>query len=181
MAFYQGELDGLCGMYAIVNAIQLCDSAIDTDEVFQLACTGIAQSAWPAVLWEGTSRGQLQKMIKNITQKHPKITAKYPFSKNAPVSPAAFWTEFNRVFEEEAAVCAIVRIAEKISADMHHWTVIEPVGEKIKNTDSTANAQFATKYRKSLHPGERRKNTRQTLIIKEDLIVFYVNRASTGL
>jgi hypothetical protein len=176
MAFYQGELDGLCGMYAIVNAIQLCDSTVDVNEIFQLTCQGLAQSRWPAVLWEGTSLPQLQRMAKNVTRQYPQFTVKYPFSKKAPSNPQAFWDEFDRIFENETAKCAIVRVAETLGAPMHHWTVIHPNGQKIQNTDSTANAQHASKLRKSFHPGERRKSTRQTLVIKEDLMVFYAVR-----
>ncbi len=177
MAFYQGQLDGLCGMYAIVNAVQICDDTVDANKVFQLACAGIAQSSWPSVLWEGTSIRQLQKMAKKITVEYPRITVKYPFSKNSPANPTAFWDEFDRIFENKTAVCAIVRTAETRDAFMYHWTVIFPNGKKIENTDSTANEQHATKYRKSFHPGERRKSTRQTLVIKEDLMVFYAGQA----
>jgi hypothetical protein len=171
MAFYQGELDGLCGMYAIVNAVELCDESIDSEEVFKLACLGLAHSKWPAVLWEGTSLRQLQFMLKNITERYPTINVKYPFLVTQPSSNELFWNAFDEIFDAPAstAVCAIVRIASE-----QHWTIISPEGRRLAMVDSTANEQHRTKNRKSLFAGKKRENNRQMLVVKEDVIVFYI-------
>lgn len=45
MVAYQGKFDGLCGMYAIVNAYEInayeiCDYGGICEELFQVACGG---------------------------------------------------------------------------------------------------------------------------------------------
>ena len=61
---YQGSLDGLCGPYAIVNAYHQCDIAEDWlgEDIFAIACMAI--KGWPQVLWDGSSIGQMIKMLK---------------------------------------------------------------------------------------------------------------------
>ena len=47
MPNYQGELDGLCGVYAIVNAYEICLSDLvnnpekKLDRIFRTACRGV--------------------------------------------------------------------------------------------------------------------------------------------
>ena len=48
MPFYQGEFDGLCGQYAIVNAFELC--GCDPSDLFEEACRGLAHRRWPRVV-----------------------------------------------------------------------------------------------------------------------------------
>lgn len=60
---YQGELDGLCGPYAIANAFKECGYP-QKKATFKLACEALSKQRWPKVLWEGTAFGDMQRMIK---------------------------------------------------------------------------------------------------------------------
>ncbi len=50
MPYYQGEFDGLCGMYAIANAYEICGYGDICAELFQAACDALAPRRWPSVL-----------------------------------------------------------------------------------------------------------------------------------
>lgn len=60
---YQGDLDGLCGPYAIVNAFNQCDLDEDWlgEDLFKTACSAIDD--WPDTLWDGTNFEQMMSMI----------------------------------------------------------------------------------------------------------------------
>lgn len=67
----QGDLDGLCGMYALVNGVHsLMQSPSDMrdgeDELFQVVAKALKPSDYPKVLWDGTNFGQLKKMSKSL-------------------------------------------------------------------------------------------------------------------
>ena len=99
MAFYQGSLDGLCGQYAIVNALEQC--GFTDEDYFQTACRGLARRRWPDVLWEGTTIGDLQKMIAHCQLVHDElqhVNIAYPFRKAAPKSNRSYWERFDGIF-----------------------------------------------------------------------------------
>ncbi len=100
MPVYQGELDGLCGPYAIANAFELCGES--PDQAFQMACSAIPRARWPDVLWEGTTFFDIRRMIKKCllaAQGTPnRITVQYPFLKNEPATNAKYWQGFDQIF-----------------------------------------------------------------------------------
>lgn len=59
----QGQLDGLCGPYAITNALAYLGHGGDRADVFQTACSAVSRNRWAILLWEGTTFGDLKKMI----------------------------------------------------------------------------------------------------------------------
>ena len=48
MPSFQGELDGLCGPYAIVNAFEECGLADDGEAIFKACCKALSAARWPA-------------------------------------------------------------------------------------------------------------------------------------
>ena len=85
MPMYQGELDGLCGMYAIVNALEECGETC-SEKIFESACSAIARNRWPSVLWKGTTFDDMQKMVKKCLPEGGQIKVSYPFRNNLPAS-----------------------------------------------------------------------------------------------
>ena len=83
MPAYQGEFDGLCGMYAIANAYELCGHGDHSDQLFRVACGAVAPTRWPKVLWDGTSFQDMVRMIKacqrDISQERlASVVVRYP-------------------------------------------------------------------------------------------------------
>jgi len=62
---YQGKLDGLCGMYALSNALEVC-GVEDYEKAWDVACEAIPSDRWPQVLWEGTTFDDLNVMIEQV-------------------------------------------------------------------------------------------------------------------
>ena len=64
--FKQGQLDGLCGVYAIVHVLNgllgpLFHRHNLPDDVFREACRALPRSRYPALLWDGTTPAELLK------------------------------------------------------------------------------------------------------------------------
>ena len=124
---WQGSLDGLCGPYAIINAYHQC--GIEEDwlgrDIFNIACSAI--DGWPGVLWDGTTFGQMRKMLKSC-QKALKeayreadcaypIKIEYPLCANPPKSGRKFRKRLHKMFSRDDVICGIVGM-ERPAA---HW------------------------------------------------------------
>lgn len=167
----QGELDGLCGPYAITNALMYLGHQGDRGEVFQTACSAISRSRWPALLWEGTTFGDLKKMIGAcLTGATVGIEVSYPYWLAAPSSNAAYWQDFDTIFngDDEDVVCGIVGITRPSD----HWLVIIRDGGRIVFLDSDAHWPSKRVNRTSLYAGERGPRSKKWIINRRELVVF---------
>ncbi len=166
----QGSLDGLCGIYAIYNAL-VVGCGWDGDEViFQTACTALGKQRWPEVLWKGTTFADMQKMIKACTSLNGfnQVKARYPFAKRVPKSNADYWERFDEEVAESA--CAIIGVTDPFA----HWIVTGWDGGHLQFLDSTAGGEFLRKQKSSLFAGERKRKPTQWLIDRRELIVLEV-------
>lgn len=59
----QGDLDGACGFYAIVNALRLLEPELDGEELFKFAIRGFLESGNPMAIVEGTRRGAIKNTL----------------------------------------------------------------------------------------------------------------------
>lgn len=169
MSFYQGYLDGLCGQYAITNAFMQC-GFVDED-YFQTACRAVAGRRWPEVLWEGTTFGDMTRMISRCLLVHNELGAvevSYPFWQAPPESNGAYWTRFDSFFEDSSVRTAVVGLVKPDP----HWIVVCRDGRRLLFVDSSPFRPMVRKNRGSLHAGERRKSQSQWLIDRRELIVF---------
>ncbi|CDZ72569.1 Hypothetical protein NGAL_HAMBI2610_41940 [Neorhizobium galegae bv. orientalis] len=176
MPKYQGELDGLCGVYAIINAYETCGLLDDGElheEMFKACCNGLKPAAWPEVLWSGTEYRDLQRMIKSCKKLVPstsEVKVSMPFQRQPPKSDKEYWTRFDEVLLEDdgETKCAIIGVTRP----SNHWIVAARDGNRIWFADSTANQTLMRKNRKSLFAGERNGNPNVWLIDRSELIVF---------
>ena len=132
MPSYQGELDGLCGVYAIVNAYEICLSDLvnnpekKLDRIFRTACRALERKAWPETLWQGTSFGEMRRMIskceKRMKYRSFVIAPKYPFLKKPPRNTKEYWKRFIKEFHKKGFCCAIIGVEDPAP----HWVVVEP-------------------------------------------------------
>jgi len=164
---YQGELDGLCGPYAIANALEECQYT-DKEAIFKLACEALSKRRWPAVLWCGTTFGDMQRMIRACLKNINHIQVRYPFMHSIPESNNTYWEKFDAIFNDRSAMCGIIGVTKP----SEHWIVVSRNGNRIDFTDSAAGQPYVRKNRSSLIAGLRRKKTSQWLINRKELIVF---------
>lgn len=63
----QGDLDGFCGLYSIINAITLlfpaAMSQAKRDQVFKVLAKAIAKHRWPSPIWDGTTETDVRAML----------------------------------------------------------------------------------------------------------------------
>jgi hypothetical protein len=171
MPSYQGSLDGLCGPYAVANALEQCGLADDHEALFRLACSAPALTRWPNVLWLGTSFADLQRMIKACLDSEANtvgLEARYPFWRDPPESNAAYWARFDSIFEDEKVVCGIIGITRP----MMHWIVVSRDGRRLLFTDCSPSQPYQRKNRSSLFAGQRARKPNQWLIDRRELVVF---------
>lgn len=64
----QGNLDGACGFYAIVNAIHLLEPELPQQELFNVAIGAFIQDGDPMAFVEGTSRGTIKNVLSRLIE-----------------------------------------------------------------------------------------------------------------
>lgn len=166
----QGQLDGLCGIYAIVNALAV-QGLPDAEPVFETCCSALAQSRWPATLWEGTTLRDLEVMVKACRDKFPMghITVSYPFRSVQPDSNADFWSTFDALFAEKpSSACAIIGLEEPSL----HWLVVKRKGKDLVFIDSDGLKPKRTVPRAEIYAGSRRTGGEIYRVNRKEVVVF---------
>ncbi len=125
---YQGEHDGLCGMYAVANAFKAC-SVEDEFRVFRLACRSLGGDlTWPSGIWVGTYFEDMKKMLE-YCKKHighaDQIEFDYPFDRYPPNTKEEYVKKLQEVFRNCNPKCAIVGTED-------HWFTIKKENPKSK-------------------------------------------------
>lgn len=169
---YQGELDGLCGPYAIVNALSACGLDQYREQLFQEACKALSPRRWPELLWTGTTFNDLQRMIRACLDSEYNtagIVARYPFQRFVPATNDDYWARFDEVFAYEGVQCGIVGMRKPSD----HWIVISRDNGRLQFTDSDPFAPSKRKNKSSLFAGLRRHRPSQWLIDRKELVVFF--------
>ncbi|MGA0606570.1 hypothetical protein ACO2Q0_11260 [Phenylobacterium sp. VNQ135] len=173
MPSYQGKLDGLCGPYAVANALECCGLDLEHERLFRLACAAPARARWPQLLWEGTTFSDVQRMVRSCLDSPANrlgIRARYPFLKSPPMSNADYWRRFHEVFDDQGALCGIIGMTQPWA----HWIVVGRDGGRLTFTDSDPRTPHRRRNQASLFAGERRRRPSQWLIDRRELIVFSV-------
>ena len=174
---YQGNLDGLCGPYAIVNAFDRCgiEEGWLGQDLFNIACSAI--DGWPDVLWEGTDFGQMKTMLKTCRKALDKAYRKagqefhveidYPFDgKRQPRSNKEYWKRFHDIFGDDGVICGILGIE-----DPHeHWIAFENRKRKLALFDSDADDDTRSIRKREIYAGKTMR--RRWLVNPRELAVF---------
>ena len=178
---YQGSLDGLCGPYAIVNAYHQCDIEEDWlgEDIFAIACMAI--EGWPQVLWEGTSFGQMIKMLKACQRalqsayeaancKYP-IKVKYPFRKNAPSSNKEYWKRFDEIFSRDDVICGILGL----EFPSQHWISFRKHRGSVLVYDSVPSSKVSSRqttledcYAGAQQPGRFSTSRKEMIVFRRE-------------
>lgn len=176
MPRYQGELDGLCGPYAVANAFELC-GVEDTQRAFELACASLPARRWPKTLWEGTTFNDLKRMIRhcrNELEDAAHIRASYPFEKKVPRTNDEYWKAFDGLFQAKPNICCMIIGLTRPSA---HWIVASRDSQKrIVFSDTDPHNPFQRKNRSSLFAGSRNGNPNKWIIDRSELIILEVTK-----
>ena len=174
---HQGNLDGLCGPYAIVNAFDRCglnEEWLGRD-LFRIACLAI--EGWPRILWKGTDFPQMKTMLKACTKALKKayreageefhLKVDYPFSSAArPRSDREYWLRFDELCACDDVVCGILGIEHP----WRHWIVFRNNGKSLTIFDSSVRGERWRIAKKEIHAG--RRNRKKYRVNREELVLF---------
>ena len=168
----QGHLDGLCGVYAIVNA-SLELGAGRPDDIFKRCCSALPKRAWPTVLWDGTDLADLKKMLRACEEEFTNtgISVEYPFANGEPKSNSAFWREFDNLFARQGSKrCAILGFEEP----WLHWIVARPdrEGGKVLLIDSDGIPARTRVPRSDIWAGKRRPNEQRFRLNRQEVVLL---------
>lgn len=170
---YQGNLDGFCGPYAIVNALARCGVRGQDELMFKTALRTVAKRRLPDLIWEGTTFQDLRRMTKaclDVVQAENEIRASCPFYRRPPSTNREYWQRFDELFDDDLVECAILGVW----APGGHWVVAyrEGTNRLVSFVDSDPHFPARRKRRSSLHAGLRRRRASQWLVDRSELIAF---------
>ena len=165
----QGELDLLCGVYAILNALTVCGIR-PSRNAFRECLSALPRSCWPAALWDGISYGHLERMLRGIAPRLRRhgVRVSYPFDEDWPRLEEEYWRRFDDLFADPTARVAILGLRKP----HYHWIVARPMGNRVELIDSMPGRPPAIKNRKTLRVGVRNKQAKW-LIDPGELIMFH--------
>ena len=129
--FQQGQLDALCGLYATVNAVQICQGALSKQaalELFEELVDYLEHwdKASDERMYLGMSSLELVRALK-ATQEHYPITWKRPFIRKTPQLDH-LWSKLSD-FLNEPGRCVILDITDRYGQG--HWTVLYRITESV--------------------------------------------------
>lgn len=171
----QGHLDGLCGIYSIVNAFKVVTGKAATDEdissLFESCCRSV--SAWPSTLWEGMDFETLKDVIARTRALESELLKNllitFPFENPTPTTSEEYWGRFLALFEEFPDGCAIIG---KTHPDMH-WVAVTVKSEKqLSIHDSNPVGSIKVKNISQIHAGDRLPKGKHWKIARNEFLFF---------
>ena len=135
--YLQGQIDGLCGLYGIVNAFQcLFPPSFTDDDAWELMvalCEKLARK-FPSVIWRGAGVEDtvaLMEAAQEFARKKRRLGGRLgvtrPFAKRKIERTEEFWAEIaDFLGKPEARRVAFIGIGHPDN----HWTVVTRIGER---------------------------------------------------
>ena len=158
----QGKLDGLCGVYSILNALRILEGTTLEEsanlflEIFAALET---RKKISRVIGDGMTDRDMGYVYREIIQKHYPVRVFKPFHRKAEVPLGAYRQEVKNFLDggNRRAVNLVVE-----SWDFGHWTVVRKATPKcLYLWDSARMRRF-----------DRRKCTTQVLSTNRDLLLW---------
>lgn len=131
LPYEQGYLDGLCGVYSVINATRLLVKNISEEEcmkLFKKCLTHVEQKKrLSKAVTTGISRSELWSILKNVVMVNYPIVRKSSFHGVNDISEDDFFREIQSFLQEGGRRTVIAGI---IGHNWDHWTVIKSVSPK---------------------------------------------------
>lgn len=135
--FQQGDLDGLCGIYALVNALhELLEIDLPeefTEDIFQIVAGAIPRREYPDVLWQGMDVDRVERLarasVRHIARRSGiEIEVTRPFAGKKVQKLTAYLEKLAEI-EAESFARFIVAIEQR-DVGYGHWSVLKKIGSK---------------------------------------------------
>jgi hypothetical protein len=173
----QGDYDGLCGVYAVINTIRLLlprMTVADGELLFAYLLAKISKRnrSSETIVWDGTDHQTLEAMV-NLASRYlqqqtlPRLTIETPFRRRRCLTLSAVWLDIRKGIEDGAVVIL------GLYGPINHWTVVVGVTRtRLKLFDSDGMTNL---HRETCTIGQGRRRHR---INPRD--VFFVRRTTNS-
>lgn len=137
-ALKQGDLDGLCGMYAVVNALNHLLSIKPppgfNEEMFEVVARSVPRREYPEVLWEGMDVETLTRIARRATRHFEaeyevRITVERPFARRRFRDRHAYFDAVSSYWDKQYSTF-IVFIDWPKSVGHAHWSVLKTIEDQ---------------------------------------------------
>ena len=135
--FEQGELDGLCGIYSIINSVRRIkegkilkadEAGIDERNELFLAILNYLHNHYHGLVFmiDGISIQAIAGILRDIIEPKYNITRKRPFDKRPDVKLPEFWDSMQSFMKDTPNGAILLGLGGKHD----HWTVVESITDK---------------------------------------------------
>jgi len=161
--YKQGDADGLCGAYSLINSARLIMKKLSADDCTSLLDKIIRhveqKKKVSAVITGGLSVRDMEGVMKKVLPNEFGIKAVRPFRTKKKVTINVFWNEVLKFFNGNNGRKAVIIGIENHVWD--HWTVIESISEKQARLFDSL--EIARIDRKRCTTGKRNRNKTYSL------------------
>ena len=133
--YQQGDFNGLCGLYAVLNAIlrQFEMTGLEQlhEEMFKVGATAIPKNRFPDVLWDGMDVADLFRIAKAVGRflresRGLDVVVWKPFERRRFANVTAYVEELDGIWSERKA--SFVIGVDWAGGTNGHWTVLDAIG-----------------------------------------------------
>ncbi|MBA7570973.1 hypothetical protein ES708_12729 [subsurface metagenome] len=132
LPFEQGELDGLCGIYSVVNAVKLIAGRLSEYEATVLFEKILAyietKHSIGAIMTEGIGTRDMIGIVKHVLRNDYGIGYRRPFLRSKNRSFENYLEEISIFLHEGSPRAVIVSLDHK---EWEHWTVIRSISPQL--------------------------------------------------
>ena len=129
--FQQGQLDGLCGIYSIINATKLINRLSEErgEELMEEAVLALERKGKPAskFIVDGITIADMAHILRTVICPQFNIVRSKPFHKQPDIPLTTFWqamSDFLAAGESRSIITCLEW------QEHGHWSVVRQVGEK---------------------------------------------------
>ena len=168
-AYAQGGLDGLCGIYSTINAVQyLRGRALNEAAAIELFkyLVGAVANKLPEMLWEGTGVPEVRSILHradDFARRHYGfgLARSEPMLKQAPAQDDLYWARLDELLKPKARVL-IVGLKEP----WEHWSVLTDVTPRTLRFLDSLTIKVARRADFSLRKGATYQIGRQVFLLQ---------------
>jgi hypothetical protein len=161
--YKQGDVDGLCGAYSIINSARLIVKKLTEDDCMALLDRIIhhveQKKKISSIITGGLSVRDMEGVMKKVMPNEFGIKAVRPFRTKKKVTINVFWNEVSKFINGNNGRKAVIIAIENHVWD--HWTVIESISEKQARLFDSS--EIARIDRKRCTTGKRNRNRTYSL------------------
>ncbi|MBF0420061.1 MAG: hypothetical protein HQL78_07835 [Magnetococcales bacterium] len=184
MIHYQGDMDRLCGVYAVMNAVgAMAGQKLGKERysaLFKVLCDRLmAEGKLPSVLYGGMSDRTVKKLMESACQfinaqaGKPGLGFSFPFRGVTLVTSEDFFYRLT----QQASVYGEGSIMLRLLGKYDHWTCVQRITERNIHLLDSIGLQRLPRHRCATSEGDGL----HILVPQETVFIFHAQGANTAM